>query len=53
MSFVAFSRNQIRKLLTKESNMILKNRIPSYESLENKFQDITEFDVMKTLTSGA
>ena len=43
MLFKDFPRNQIRKLLTKESNMILGNRIPSYESLENKFQDIGEF----------
>jgi len=43
MSFAAFSRNQIRKLLTKENNMILDNQIPSYESLERKFQDISEF----------
>jgi len=43
MSFVAFSRNQIRKLLTKENNMILENKIPAYESLERKFQDISEF----------
>jgi coproporphyrinogen III oxidase-like Fe-S oxidoreductase len=43
MSLVAFSRNQIRKLLTKESNMILENRIPAYEILERKFQDIREF----------
>ncbi len=43
MSLVAFSRNQIRKLLTKESNMILESRIPAYESLERKFQDISEF----------
>jgi len=43
MSFIDFPRNQIRKLLTKENNMILENRIPSYESLENKFQDIDEF----------
>jgi len=42
MSLVAFSRNQIRKLLTKESNMILENMIPAYESLERKFQDISE-----------
>jgi oxygen-independent coproporphyrinogen-3 oxidase len=40
---IDFSRNQIRKLLTKENNMILENRIPSYESLERKFQDIGEF----------
>ncbi len=40
MSFIDFSRNQIRKLLTKENNMILENKIPSYESLERKFQDI-------------
>ena len=39
MSLKDLPRNQIRKLLTKESNMILGNRIPSYESLENKFQD--------------
>jgi coproporphyrinogen III oxidase-like Fe-S oxidoreductase len=43
MSLVAFSRNPIRKLLTKESNMILENRIPAYEILERKFQDIREF----------
>jgi coproporphyrinogen III oxidase-like Fe-S oxidoreductase len=43
MSLVAFSRNQIRKLLAKESNMILENRIPAYETLERKFQDIREF----------
>jgi len=40
---IDFSRNQIRKLLTKENSMILENSIPSYESLENKFQDIDEF----------
>jgi len=45
MSLKDFSRNQIRKLLTKENNMILENRIPSYESLENKFQNISEFGV--------
>jgi coproporphyrinogen III oxidase-like Fe-S oxidoreductase len=43
MSFIDFSRNQIRKLLTKESSMTLENRVPSYESLESKFQDIGEF----------
>jgi len=43
MSCIDFSRNQIRKLLTKENNMILGNKIPSYESLENRFQDIDEF----------
>jgi coproporphyrinogen III oxidase-like Fe-S oxidoreductase len=43
MSLVTFSRNQIRKLLTKESNMVLENKIPSYEDLERKFQDIGEF----------
>jgi oxygen-independent coproporphyrinogen-3 oxidase len=43
MSFIDFSRNQIRKLLTKEASMVLKNKIPSYESLERKFQDISEF----------
>ena len=43
MSFADFCRNQIRKLLTKENNMELENGIPSYESLESKFQDIAEF----------
>jgi oxygen-independent coproporphyrinogen-3 oxidase len=43
MSFKDFSRNQIRKLLTKENNMTLENRIPSYESLEKKFRNIGEF----------
>jgi oxygen-independent coproporphyrinogen-3 oxidase len=43
MTFKDFSRNQIRRLLTKENNMILGSRIPSYQSLENKFQDIDEF----------
>lgn len=41
--FKDFSRNQIRKLLIKENNMILQGRIPSYASLENKFQYIDEF----------
>jgi oxygen-independent coproporphyrinogen-3 oxidase len=43
MSLIGFPRNQIRKLLTKEKNMILENKVPSYESLERKFQDISEF----------
>jgi coproporphyrinogen III oxidase-like Fe-S oxidoreductase len=43
MLFVDFSRKQIWKLLTKEKDMILENRIPSYQSLERKFQDIGEF----------
>jgi len=43
MSLATFSRNQIRKFLTKENSMILENRIPSYEILEMKFQDIGEF----------
>jgi len=43
MLFIDFSRNQIRKLLTKENNIILENKIPSFESLENKFHDIDEF----------
>lgn len=43
MSFTAFTRNRIRKLLAKESSMVLENRIPTYESLERKFQDISEF----------
>jgi coproporphyrinogen III oxidase-like Fe-S oxidoreductase len=40
---IDFSRNQIRKLLTKEKDMILENKIPSYGNLENKFQGIDEF----------
>jgi coproporphyrinogen III oxidase-like Fe-S oxidoreductase len=43
MSLMSVSRNQIRKLLTNESNMILAGGIPGYESLESKFQDISEF----------
>jgi coproporphyrinogen III oxidase-like Fe-S oxidoreductase len=43
MSIKNFSRNQIRKILTKESKMILENKIPSYESLERKFEHISEF----------
>jgi oxygen-independent coproporphyrinogen-3 oxidase len=43
MSLMGLPRNQIRKLLTKENNMILENKVPSYESLEKKFQDISEF----------
>jgi len=42
MLFKDLPRNQIRKLLTKENSMILENRVPSYESLESKFQDIGE-----------
>lgn len=45
MSLTAIFRNQIRKLLTKESNMVLANRVPSYESLARKFQDISEFGI--------
>jgi coproporphyrinogen III oxidase-like Fe-S oxidoreductase len=43
MSIKEFSKNQIRKILTKESKMILENKIPSYESLERKFEYINEF----------
>jgi len=43
VTFMDFSRNQIRKLLTEENNMILENKVPSCESLERKFQDISEF----------
>ncbi|MBP1706823.1 MAG: oxygen-independent coproporphyrinogen oxidase, partial [Chloroflexi bacterium] len=43
MSLTAFSRNQIRKLLTKESNMVLMNRLPSRQDLEHKFHSIDEF----------
>jgi len=42
VSLMVFPRNQIRRLLTKENNMILENKVPSYESLERKFQDIGE-----------
>ena len=43
MSITGILRNQIRKLLTKESNMILANRTPDRASLERKFQEINEF----------
>jgi coproporphyrinogen III oxidase-like Fe-S oxidoreductase len=43
MSFADSCRNQIRKSLTKENNVIFDNGVPSYESLERKFQDISEF----------
>jgi len=43
MSFIDFSRDKIKKLLTKENHIILENKVPSYESLEYKFQDIDEF----------
>jgi len=43
MSLGAFSRNRIRKLLTRESSMVLENRVPSYQSLETRFQQISEF----------
>jgi coproporphyrinogen III oxidase-like Fe-S oxidoreductase len=36
-------RNQIRRLLTGESSMILINRTPSNVSLQQKFQEISEF----------
>jgi coproporphyrinogen III oxidase-like Fe-S oxidoreductase len=43
MLFADSCRNQIRKSLTKENNMTLGNMVPSCESLERKFQDISEF----------
>jgi coproporphyrinogen III oxidase-like Fe-S oxidoreductase len=43
MLITGILRNQIRKLLTKESNMILVNRTPDRASLERKFQEINEF----------
>jgi oxygen-independent coproporphyrinogen-3 oxidase len=43
MALSTFFRNRLRKVLTKESNMILENRIPDYGTLERKFQDISEF----------
>jgi coproporphyrinogen III oxidase-like Fe-S oxidoreductase len=43
MPFADYCRNQIRKSLTKENDMTLDNMVPSYESLERKFQDISEF----------
>jgi coproporphyrinogen III oxidase-like Fe-S oxidoreductase len=43
MSLIGISRNQIRKLLTRENSMVLENKVPPYESLEKKFQDINEF----------
>jgi coproporphyrinogen III oxidase-like Fe-S oxidoreductase len=42
-AFKDLPRNQIRKLLTGESTMILSNRTPGRESLEKKFQEIGEF----------
>jgi coproporphyrinogen III oxidase-like Fe-S oxidoreductase len=42
MSLVTFSRNRIRKLFTKESSIMLVNKVPARESLEMKFQDISE-----------
>ena len=45
MALKDFSRNGIRKLLTKESKMILASKTPDYGSLEGKFQDINEFGV--------
>jgi coproporphyrinogen III oxidase-like Fe-S oxidoreductase len=43
MAFKNILRNQIRKLLTKTNDMVLVNKIPSYEDLERKFQSINEF----------
>ncbi len=43
MAMLSFPRNQIRKVLTRESNMVLENKVPSRESLEKKFQEINEF----------
>jgi len=43
MSLIDFSRNKIKKLFTKENNIVLKNNVPAYESLEYKFNDIDEF----------
>jgi len=43
MSLIDFSRDKIKKLFAKENHIILENKIPSYESLECKFQDIDEF----------
>ncbi len=43
MELMNFTKNRIRKLFTKENNMVLENKVPSYGSLEREFQDITEF----------
>ena len=43
MAIIDFSRNKIRKLLAKENDMILSNKVPSYDVLERKFEDIDEF----------
>ncbi len=43
VSLTSTFRNQFRKLLTRESSMVLANRIPDRESLERKFQEIGEF----------
>ena len=42
MSLSTLARNRLRKMLTRESDMILVNRIPGYKNLETKFQDINE-----------
>ncbi len=43
MTFINFSRNKIRKLLSGANNVILKNNVPLYESLERNFYSINEF----------
>jgi len=43
MSLTNISRNKLRRLLTKQEDIILKNQIPSYKSLEYKFHNIDEF----------
>ncbi len=43
MSLLAVSRNQLRKLVTKERNMILTDQVPLYEDLQSKFENIGQF----------
>jgi coproporphyrinogen III oxidase-like Fe-S oxidoreductase len=42
MSLSTAARNKLRKVLTKENDMVLAGRVPGYESLERKFRDIGE-----------
>lgn len=43
MQLKDFARNRVRKLLTGESSMVLRNTVPSHEALEAKFREIDEF----------
>jgi oxygen-independent coproporphyrinogen-3 oxidase len=45
MSLINFFRCKIRKILTKENDIMLTNKIPSYDILYRKFADINEFGI--------